>query len=109
MFYRVTVLSVLIEYKLSSVTGSVILSIAYGIDVLPEHDPYVELIEKTTLTASIEGAFGRHLVVGCARLDTYYLVKSDHSIGNIGLLPHFEAYAGVASWSQVQDAGQGME
>ena len=43
-----------------SAAGAIILKIAYGYDVLEEHDPFIELAEKamhTLMDAMIPGAF----------------------------------------------------
>ena len=40
--------------------GEVIMSVTYGIDVLPEKDPYIELAKNavhTLVTASVPGRF----------------------------------------------------
>ena len=44
-------------------TGSVILSLAYGIDVQEENDPYIDIVERNVHVGALEGAFGRYLVV----------------------------------------------
>jgi hypothetical protein len=49
-------------------TGEVIVSIAYGIDVLDEEDPYIALAEKASKSFTDATIPGRFLVVGCSCL-----------------------------------------
>ena len=44
-------------------TGEVILSIAHGIDVLDEKDPYITLVQKANKSFT-DATVGRFLVVG---------------------------------------------
>jgi hypothetical protein len=43
--------------------GEIIMSVAYGIDVLPSDDPYVTLAHKAVRTFSIAAVPGVYLVV----------------------------------------------
>jgi hypothetical protein len=43
--------------------GEIIMSVAYGIDVLPSDDPYVTLAHKAVQTFSIASVPGVYLVV----------------------------------------------
>lgn len=44
----------------NSLAGETIMSITYGVDVRPQHDPYIELAERAAdavVTAAVPGAF----------------------------------------------------
>ncbi|KAJ7235545.1 cytochrome P450 [Mycena rebaudengoi] len=51
-----------VSSHLRHMTGEAIMSIAYGIQVLPTSDPYIELVEKAMHTFSLAAVRGRYLV-----------------------------------------------
>jgi hypothetical protein len=48
--------------------GEIIMSVAYGIDVLPSDDPYITLAHKAVYTFSIATVPGLYLVVSSTYL-----------------------------------------
>jgi hypothetical protein len=77
--------------------GKVILRIAYGIDVKPRNDPYVELAEKTLHSIALGSTMGG-LIFDLVPFRTFYSTNSFLYAHRLS-----EIHALVVSWSWIQE------
>jgi hypothetical protein len=53
-----------------SMAGRLIISVTYGIDVLPSEDPYIALVEAAVNALIIAAVPGKFLVVGTQTMES---------------------------------------
>ncbi len=72
--------------------GEIIMSVAYGINVLPSDDPYITLAHKAVYTFSIAFVPGLYLVVSLTSCEFTHA-----RLTLSGYFPHFEAHPAVVT------------
>jgi hypothetical protein len=76
--------------------GELILSVTYGIEVLPVDDPYIALVEEAVQSASEATIPGKFLVVSCIPDGVTHIpiLSTQDSIPMLKYVPHWVPGAG---------------
>jgi hypothetical protein len=89
----------LIPLTTNRLAGELIMSITYGIDILPSKDPYISLAEKAMHGLSVAVVPGRFLVVSCPYSTILRILKTWR---DVGLFPISEICPCVGPWCHFQ-------